>query len=180
MPSYYVYFLSSLPVLWLGAKPPFSFDEFIEKAKGLIPEKDLQIISSIPNVMENPFHSGGGKPIPPPEWNGWTEFDTALRNEFVKIRATRKKIDAAKYIKENNYWDPSISRVAITAYRNPSVLEGEKFLDKERWNFLDELSLGHYFDIDALVIYAIKLLIVIKQNNIETSDKARFLEAALS
>ncbi|MBL7157712.1 MAG: DUF2764 family protein [Candidatus Omnitrophica bacterium] len=182
MPSYYIYFLSSLPTLELGAKPPFSFEELIEKAKDLIPEEDLKIISLIPAILENPSysHSRGGLSLPYYALKKWIKFDTALRNEFVKIRASRKKLDPVKYTRENGYADPSISRIAITAYRNSSVLDGEKSLDTERWRFLDDLLLGHYFDIDAFIVYAVKLLIIIKQNRIEVSDKTELLERAIT
>jgi len=178
-------------MLDLGTKPPFSFEEMVDIVRNLMPEEDLKIVSSIPSILADPSNSNSraGLSLPyyadlseikQPTLKKWAEFDIALRNEFVKIRASRKKLDAAKYIKRDGYADPSISRIAITAYRNPSVLEGEKFLDTERWRFLDELSLGHYFDIDALIVYALKLLIAIKQNRIETSDKAGLLEEALA
>ena len=45
--------------------------------------------------------------------------------------------------------------------------------------FLDGLSCGHYFDIILLVIYALKLKILLRWDNVYASDKDRLLEEAL-
>ena len=109
----------------------------------------------------------------------WRIFDTALRNELVKIRAARLGRDQENYLRCDGYTEPAISRIAMNAHRNPSILEAERMLDEERWHLLDELSLGHYFDLDLLVIYAIKLLILERWQRIRAADSAGEIEAVL-
>jgi hypothetical protein len=72
------------------------------------------------------------------------------------------------------------AHIAINAYRKTSIIEAEKTLDAERWQYLDELSVGHYFDLDTLVIYAFKLLILEKWDRIATADAGRLLEETLA
>ncbi|MFH0827465.1 MAG: DUF2764 family protein, partial [Candidatus Omnitrophota bacterium] len=72
--------------------------------------------------------------------------------------------------------EPAISHLALNAHRSPSLLEGERMLDAERWRFLDELSLGHYFDLDFLIVYLLKLLILERWEKIRTADKEQFLD----
>jgi hypothetical protein len=36
-------------------------------------------------------------------------------------------------------------------------LEAERLLNRARWQFLEELEVGHYFDVERLVIYSLKL-----------------------
>jgi len=64
--------------------------------------------------------------------------------------------------------------------RNPSIFEAERALDLERWRLLDELSFGHYFDFDALLIYALKLKILERWLKIEIADKERIIKETVN
>ncbi|MBL7151050.1 MAG: DUF2764 family protein [Candidatus Omnitrophica bacterium] len=166
MPAYYTYLVASLPSLVFGSEPPFSFQGFLNLCRPLIPEAGFNLLQ----------HSDNGNQ---PTLQKWLEFDTALRNELVKIRAARKKIDPEKYLRRDGFVDPQISHSAINAYRNPSPLEGEMMLDQARWRLLDELCAGHYFDLDLLIIYAHKLLILERWQRIKSADSPALLEGLL-
>ena len=168
MANYYVYLISSLPMLNFGASPPFSFEGFLARCEELIPQKDLKVLKAIPSAWELQLNVAVLKKI--------QGFDTMLRNELVRVRAAYRKVDPAKYLRPDGYAGHSIYHIALAAHRNPSPLEGERLLDRERWNFLDELSFGHYFDPDFLIIYASKLLIMERWERINKSDKAGLLE----
>lgn len=172
MPSY-VYLISTLPTLHFGLRPAFSFEKFIAYCQRFIPEADREILKKASIRGEYNIEA------PHPMLKKWQEFDTALRNELVKIRASRKHIEPVKYLRHER--DPAqfITHIAISAHRNPSLLEAEKILDRERWRALDEFSFGHYFDLDFLIIYALKLLILERWERINTQDKAQALEEAL-
>lgn len=172
MPNYYVYLISSLPMLNFGARPPFSFEGFLARCEELIPQKDLKALKAIPSAAPAQLKAAVLKKI--------QGFDTILRNELVRIRAAHKKIDPVKYLRPDGFSGPSIYHIALAAHRNPSPLEGERLLDRERWNFLDELSVGHYFDADFLIIYASKLLILERWERINNSDKTGLLEDCLA
>lgn len=164
MAAYYTYLISSLPALEFQAAPPFSFSEFLEICRPHIPERDF-------NLLKNcPFG---------PALSKWREFDAALRNELVKIRAARKKIDPAKYLRQEGFAGPGITHAAINASRNPSPLEAEKILDAARWRFLEELSGGHYFDLHSLIIYAHKLLLLERWKKINSAGHLEQLEKIL-
>ncbi|MCX5666448.1 MAG: DUF2764 family protein [Candidatus Omnitrophica bacterium] len=165
MSGYYIYLISSLPVLHFGTKPPFGMEKFFSMCAGLISSDDLEALkSSLKDDGEDRYH----------------DFETALRNELVKIRAQRKHLDASKYLRRDGYADGWISHIASGAYRNPSVIDREKMLDLDRWRFLDELSIGHYFDMDILMIYARKLSILEKWERVRTADAPKLLEEALT
>lgn len=168
--NYYIYLISSLPMLRFGMKAPFSFDKFLAGCRRLMPDYDAGILASVVASWEDPHNAKN------PVLKKWYAFDMALRNELVKIRAARKKTDPVRYIRRDGYADPSISHIAINAYRARSILDGEKALDQERWRFLDELSFSHYFDIEALLVYALKLLILEKWDRINSADKRALIE----
>lgn len=174
MSAYYTYLISSLPMLHFGMKPPFSFEKFIGICARLIPEKDAEILNSIPHIEIGLYE---GKH---PTLIKWQAFEIALRNELVKIRAMHKRLDPLKYIRRDGYTDSSVTHIATNVHRTPATLEAERVLDEERWHFLEGLTFGHYFDLDVLMVYALKLLILERWEKINSADKEKVLEETLA
>ena len=171
--GYYTYLLSSLPWLRFDMKPPFSSDEFLEIASSSISANDIEIIKTSLDPAAAAQNTSQAM------LTKWRAFDSALRNELVKIRTARKHQDPDKYLREDRYSDPRITNLAMNAYKNPFILESEKILDKEKWAALDELAVGHYFDLDSLIVYAQKLLILEKWERIRTGDARALAEKTL-
>lgn len=173
MPGYYTYLISSLPMLNFGAKPPFSFEQFLKICQRVISQSDIDILKKTSIIGEYSYQSNQ------PTLKRWRAFDTVLRNELAKIRAARKRVDPLKYLRGDEYADSSVTRIALNAHRNPSILEAERMLDQERWHVLEEGACWHYFDIDFLIVYAHKLLILERWEKIDTADKTQRLEEVL-
>ncbi|MCX5704880.1 MAG: DUF2764 family protein [Candidatus Omnitrophica bacterium] len=167
MPSFYTYFISSLPMLRFGQPLPFSYAVFLGKCSELIPAEDFKILSSPEDSTRLPLV----KEI--------KCFKEMLANELVKVRAASKKVNPEKYLRPDRYSGQSIYHIALAAHRNPSPLEAERYLDQERWNYLEEKSFGHYFDLEALIIYAHKLLILERWEKINSAPSHSLLEEAI-
>lgn len=175
MISYYPYLTASLPSLYFGMKPPFSSNELLRKCEGVIPEGDVYVIKKVSLRISRDEVIEKNTVL-----NRWKMFDADLRNELVKIRAQRKHIDPVKYLRNERYVPVDISHLLVSIARNPSIIESERLLDQIKWNFFDELVLGHYFDVEFMVVYALKLLLLEKWERINTADKAELLEQALA
>ena len=160
-------------MLHFGMKMPFSFEEFLGMCTNVVSENDIEIIKACKEI------SGSSVEESQETLQKWHTFDTALRNALVRIRAARKHKDPDKYLRQNGYQDSHITNLAMNAYKHPSILESEKILDKERWQALEDLASCHQFDIDALIVYTHKLLILEKHNRINTADKTRELEKVI-
>jgi len=174
MPNFYIYFVSTLPALSFGAKPPLTMDKFLESAKGLIPDKDRSLLQDLRD--KGIFSYSGNIPI----LRKWQDFNVALNNELVKIRAARKHIDAEKFLHTEGRLGYDVSHLVSAAHRKASPAEGEKALDEERWGLLDELCIGHYFDLEFLVVYMFKLMILERWNKIATADKKAIMDEVLT
>ena len=161
MADFYTYLIASLPMLHFGMKPPFSFERFLEICRQFIPEKDFHLLSTLPQPEQYSEKGKRHRII-----QKWIEFDGALRNELVKIRAGRKHVDPAMYLRTDGYSGSSLAPVVIAANTTTSILDAEKTLDEIRWKALEELATGHYFDLDLLITYAYKLLILQRWENI--------------
>lgn len=173
--NYYIYLISSLPSLNFDTKPPFSFDNFLNRCRGLISNEDMDIIRSSGSLVSDHV------PVKNITLKKWLAFETILRNELVKIRSSRKKADPAKYLREDAHPESVYaSHIAINACRKSSVLDAEKTLDLDRWRYLEELSIGHYFDIDVMIIYACKLLLLEKWYKIRSAEANKMLEEVLN
>lgn len=174
MHASYIYLISSLPMLHFGIKPPFLFGKFLEICAGLIPQTDWELLKNVSVNGEYDYE------LKQPTLNCWYEFDSDLRNELVRLRASRRRVDPVKYLRRDGNYRLSIVHLAMNAQRSPSLIEAEKMLDQGRWQKLEELSFGHYFDIDFLIIYALKLLILERWERINRADKVGLLEEALA
>lgn len=174
MADFYPYLIPSLPVLQFGMKPPFSYKQFLDMCHRRIPEPDYALLSSLPQAPEYPASEKVQKTI-----RKWIDFDTAMRNELVKIRAQKIHRDPATSLHGGVFGDPFLATSAAAVMGNPSLLEAELALDEERWNALERLATGHYFDVDLLITYAYKLLILIRWENVRNADAARMLHCVL-
>lgn len=174
MKGYYIYLISSLPMLHFEGEMPLSFEDFIKRCEDLLPERDIRLIKQAVS-----YATGGKGNSFSGTLRKWRRFEFKLRNEMVKMRSNRKKIDPQKYLREEEYSEPYFANLVMSSHRNPSPLEAEKMLDKERWDMLDTLSAGHYFDIDFLVIYVLKLSILGRWNRIRLADPAFLIEKTL-
>jgi hypothetical protein len=175
MADFYPYLIASLPMLHFGMKPPFSFERFLEVCRQFIPEKDFQLLRTLP-PPEQYFEQGKRHRI----IQKWIEFDVGLRNELVRIRAIKKHLEPATYLRPGGSSGFSLTPVVMAADIHTSVLDAEKRLDEMRWKALEELATGHYFDLGLLITYAYKLLILQRWENIREADTTILLEQAIS
>jgi hypothetical protein len=173
MPAAYTYLLSSLPALFFNARAPFSYDRFLEQCAGLIPAQGYALLEAI----------GNGTVLSLPRARGvleqWVSFETALRNELVRLRADRIKAEPQRFLRGEAPHLPDVHTAASNAYRMPSVLDTEKSLDAYRWQKLEELGFGHFFDFDALIVYALKLMIVARWDSVSKADSAEVLRKTI-
>lgn len=162
-------------MLHFTVNPTISLEVFLDRCAQLIPEKDLdlikQAISTDAYALDLPQNNILLK---------WKEFDLALRNELARARAARKKINSERFLRPGAPFDINITHIAQASLRQNSILESERYLDLERWQLLDKLAMGHYFDFDFLLIYALKLAILDRWVKIGNSDKAGLIEKVLA
>jgi len=161
-------------MLHFGAKPPFTFEDLLAACQGFIPDQDLSIVSLCANkaLWEQDISQETLK--------AWIAFDVGLRNELVKIRSSRRKVEPAGYLRINGSDDTELYHIAMNSHRILSLTESEQFLDLARWRRLDELAFGHYFDLAGLIVYALKLQILWRWEKIARVNKQEILEKILS
>ena len=173
MSNFYPYLISSLPALSFGQEPPFSWEKFCILCSEFIPEKDFLLLKQASIDPKDYGTQDPGCAV----LKKWFSFDTGLRNELAKIRAARKHLEPQVFLRPGLSADMAAVHLAHSAQRSPSIPEAEKILDLERWHKLEEFSFGRYFDHDALIAYALKLLILLRWQKAKEAPVAQKLLA---
>jgi hypothetical protein len=161
--SQYYYTVASLPFLDFDSDPPMTEEEFIDICTKECSEKDFTLLQSI--SLTPPGSSGETNTVV----DSFYTWERSLRNELVILRAKKKGVDPDAYIREGNE-DLGSVQTARGALMSESPLAVEETLNKARWIYLDQLETGHYFDLEKLAVYKLKLEIL--ENKAKT-DKER-------
>lgn len=146
----YYYTVASLPMIQLEQEPPITSEYFLENCSYTLSEKDYNILRTATMLPQGtPEHSAVAK---------WFSWEITLRNELVKMRAQNTGFDSEQFLMEGEYATGAFdtAREAVGS-SNPAV--GEDILDRARWRYLEDMEMGHIFDLTALIVYYLKLQI---------------------
>ena len=163
MGKIYYYFAATLPMLNFDGVPPVSTEEFLQQCENLLDVDDYSFVCAalsgdkeMTSTKNKAFYS-------------WIEFDRNFRNEIALFRAERAHKDPFQYIRGDHYVDPYLAETVEEAAKNDDLLSAEKMLDRVRWEFLDALSSSHYFDIEYIMTYALKLKILERYQEVRSN-----------
>jgi len=175
--SQYYFLVASLPFLSYDGDHAAAPKEFLASAREQLTPHDYAVVTSA--RIDAPVELQPG----PAVVTGWQRFERGLRNELVKVRAAKLGTDAAAHIRTDEAGRDDTDRtgladIAREAFGEESPLSGENVLGRARWEFLNELEVGHFFDLDLLVIYYLKLQIVARRRQFNRDDGERIFRAA--
>jgi hypothetical protein len=137
----YYYLITALPVLKFDSDLPINMDEFIELCRQELTEKDFIKFSTASGCQLSS------------EFEAW---DIALKNELVKLRASRLGFDADESLKQGGIY-AGLAELAREIFNQENPLEAELLLDRMRWNKISELEALEYFSMEKLAAYLLKL-----------------------
>ncbi len=158
--SYY-YFISSLPNVEFGQKPPFTEEEFLHQAFLWISLNDYEHLAEV-------AHGPGEKHLHKYEVvKKWHEWEIALKNCLVSARAIKLGVDPGKYLKGSQIAETYVRSAVQELIKFDDQKKAEETLDLLRWKFFDELSVTHSFDFHVVLIYFLKLKILIRWANLD-------------
>ncbi len=157
----YYYFVAQLPHLTFNQEMQITRRYFLEEARKWLSENDYQCMIQVNiNVysLQPDIHS---KLL-----YNYIVFEYDLRKELTFWRTEQKVGREYKSI---------IFPPALVKEGNP--LEVEKSLMFFRWKYIDELEIEHYFDLDIIIAYFLKLQILERLFSFDKEKgKAKFKE----
>jgi hypothetical protein len=171
--SQYYYFAASLPMLEPEGPPPMSAEEFLESCSRLLTAPDFM---EIQQARLNAARAGN----PRIEiLKRFQEAEFGLRNELVKLRAKKLGVEQDRYIREESL-NPLLAAAAREILEQETPLKSETTMSGTLWTILEDLMVGHYFDVDFLTAYYLKLQILERQASFQVEAGKQKLESILS
>jgi len=151
--THYYYLVASFPLLFYETERIPSHQEFLDLCRQHITPRHYQLLSRA--------STSDLRPTTPRcrTLDLWREWETALRNELVMLRGKKKGVETEEYL----IGSPGIitaQQIAREAFVQESPLQAEDTLNRARWSYLDDLEVGHYFDIEKILVYALRLQIL--------------------
>lgn len=152
----YYFTVAQLPFLRYDNEKFMSPSEFLEICPNYVSNRDMNLLTKA-NI-----HSLEIQGYQPKVLELFLAFEKGLRNELVLLRAGKKGIEPGPFLKTVS--DSSgLKNLAREAFEEESPLTAEAILNRARWDYLDELEGDHYFDIEKLILYYLKLQILERQ-----------------
>lgn len=168
--SQYYFLVASLPVLSYEEKDASEPSAFIELLQDHLAPADLATVSAASiDAPLDPVTTGQ------PTLDRWRSFERGVRNALVRLRAPGRSTEATTHLRLDAAGDDHADAVEIgdaarESFGQESPLSGEDQLSRARWAHLDELEVGHFFDLDRVIIYYLKLQILARRRLFNRSD----------
>jgi len=170
MSTAYYYFAASLPMVTWGGKLPMTAEEFLEAAGRLLVDGDRALVERLLAGDDTIATDNAAT-------RAWITFERNLRNEVAVLRAKRAHKDANKHVRGAKENDPWLRGVVEEVSKMDDLLEGQRLIDRARWQFLDELVSGHAFDLETVLCYGLKLQILQRHHNYQTEKGVETFDA---
>lgn len=137
---------------------PFSETELLDLCQRYLSAADFSQLRESSLSPESPESPG--------ICSAYQQWERSLRNDLVSLRAAEQSLNPEDYIRESV---PVLgtSALAAEAMSKNSPLEAELFLDACRWSVIDGLAVGHFFDIEFLQSYKMKLQILERRSKFD-------------
>ncbi|GHU39180.1 hypothetical protein FACS1894190_02720 [Spirochaetia bacterium] len=165
MASYY-FLIAQLPQLAYGQTPSITSEAFIELARRYLEKHDAELLN---------FCTLGTKAEAPPPTssefiNLWRKRERTLTFNLAQVRAAKIKRDGVQvnYEIERDDLDTENQAKAAVAMEDP--LEAELFLDKGRWEAIENFIGITYFDVNVVYAYLLKLLLIERRLSFKTEE----------
>jgi hypothetical protein len=153
MSGMYYYVVASLPTLAFGQAIPFSSDDFLADCQRMLSEKDFEILKKVTLDYDQPDDQSQSL-------TALSRINSQLRNQWVRARAKALDKDASEYIRRDSGIDREVVEAVEQAYHVAHPFEADQYLNRYRWQKYDEIAQGHFFDLNCLIVYALKLQIL--------------------
>ncbi len=134
----YYYFVSQLPFLTFGQGSYIDRELFLDQARKWLSDKDF---FSVSGVSLNDFYprDGDNKVLAK-----YKNFERTLREEIASFRKNESHTGTSFNLNLNQ----------------GTPLETERRLLNLRWEFIESLEQGHFFDLEILVLHFLKIQVL--------------------
>ncbi|MFP4483506.1 MAG: DUF2764 family protein [Spirochaetota bacterium] len=160
----YYYLVSTLPMLWFDSEKYLSEGDFLEACAARVSQHDYRRLINTELRIDPVAY----QPLTHVQ-SWWYRREVALRNAVARVRAAALNRDPEESIRltpdgRDLGDDLEVIATVREAYSQESPLRREERLLQYRWQLLEEVSVDHFFDLDTLVVYFLKLKILYRRS----------------
>lgn len=163
----YPHIVASLPMLQYGVAPLMDMDAFRSSCTQL----DAADALELEHVVQGEWAACHSAFVAQ-----WVDRDVQLRDAAVRFRAEKAGAEAGTYMRSFKGFDVSVEKAVEEAFGKSDPMEREKVLNRCRWRILDELTLPDAFGLTAILAYAIKLKIALREASLDEKSGRECLE----
>ncbi len=170
MSKSYYYFVASLPTIEFNSSSAMSCEDFLEQCQRLVSPEDCCLLNSL--------FSDSGEVVSSENktYQAWLRFFQGFENTLVLFRAERAHKDPAKILRGEVQFSSVFGEMIHQVTKTDNLLEAEKMMDSLLWDFLDNLETGQFYNLDYLIVYALKLKIVDRYAKINSTRGREIFE----
>ena len=177
--AFYYFLTAQLPYLTYGQTAPLALSRFRELCRENLTAEDLALLelcSLDPDPVQADLPQDGRgasyAELPPetssPFINKWRAWERALRLHLARLRGQQLRRDAGLADPPDMFVDAQAAARAACAMESP--LEAEIYLDKARWDAIEEFQGMAYFHRDNIFAYLLKLLLLERRASLKTEE----------
>lgn len=156
------YEICALPMLRLGEVPSISVSEFMAFCRSRLSAGVCDALEAASLEPDSPVCCRAQQ--------AWRNWETAVRNGMVTLRAELLGLDASRWLRYEEDVFPSDVALFKGILEQEDPLTRQESLDALRWRELEHLTVGHEFDFDGLVVYKLKLLLAFRWAAVPVRD----------
>ncbi len=148
----FYYTVASLPLLNYDEPGELKYSDYLEDCQKWLKPDEW-------DTLESSLISPETEKELPGIAEKYRRWEISLRNELVALRAPAVGVEADSFTVPGERFSDTAA-LAAAAFKEESPLEAENILNRGRWDFIENLKVGHYFDLEFLVLYSLQLQII--------------------
>jgi hypothetical protein len=149
--AHYYYTIATLPFLSYDTVSSVTVEDFLSLAKESMTSSAFNMLTAVRLDISDQKVQDLPAFIKP-----WFRFELSLRNALVKMRAPQLGRESAVYLREGEE-DTGLEEIIREVTSQSTPLLAEDVLNRARWRKLDELEVGHYFDLQRMMVLYLKV-----------------------
>ena len=159
--SQYYYIMAALPTIRLGEKVPISEEVFLQLAEDTLDPVEYRVLSKSRWGLLEPAGFQFADRI--------LSWEKELRLELAKARLAGPSCSVSHQSLPGSDGYDVLTEKARTALSQDSPLAAEIYLNNLRWDFVEDMSVPHSFDLEELIAYYFLLQLALRQEKFQVA-----------